>query len=153
MKPSFLAARELAFARGRFILMGAVVALITVLMVLLSGLSVGLVNDGASGLQRLPVTAFAFQQNVERSSTFSRSVVESSALESWAAQPGISEAALFGNTLVNGRTNTGVEVDLALFGVEQGSFIDPPPLPRVPDQRRRSGRVGGVGQNQWHLGW
>ena len=47
---SFLALRELAFARGRFALMGAVIALIAVLMVLLSGLSVGLVNDGVSGL-------------------------------------------------------------------------------------------------------
>ena len=42
----FLALRELSFARGRFALMGSVVALIAILMVLLSGLSVGLVNDG-----------------------------------------------------------------------------------------------------------
>ena len=37
----FLALRELRFARGRFALMGSVVALIAILMVLLSGLSVG----------------------------------------------------------------------------------------------------------------
>ena len=52
--------RELVFARARFGLMGGVVALIAILVVLLSGLSSGLVNDGVSGLQRLPVTAFAF---------------------------------------------------------------------------------------------
>jgi len=125
VRPSFLALRELVFARGRFVLMGAVVALVTMLMVLLSGLSVGLVNDGVSGLQRLPVTSFAFQQDVEKSSAFSRSVVRTEAAEHWAAQPEVADAAPFGNTLVNGRSNDGVEVDLALFGIERGSFLEP----------------------------
>ncbi|WP_239079915.1 hypothetical protein [Paractinoplanes brasiliensis] len=57
---TFLALRELRFARRRFTLIGSVVALVAVLVVILSGLSSGLVNDGVSGLQRLPVTAFAF---------------------------------------------------------------------------------------------
>jgi putative ABC transport system permease protein len=122
---AFLALRELAFAKGRFALMGAVVALITVLMVLLSGLSVGLVNDGVSGLQRLPVTSFAFQDGVKKDAAFSRSVVDTDAARTWAAQPGVADAAPFGNTLVNGRTDRGVEIDLALFGVEPGSFLDP----------------------------
>ena len=93
MKPSVLALRELRFARGRFALMGLVVSLIAVLMVLLSGLSVGLVNDGVSGLQRLPVTSFAFQGGVEKSSAFSRSVVATDAAEKWAERPGVDEAA------------------------------------------------------------
>lgn len=63
----FLALRELSFARGRFALMGSVVALIAVLMVLLSGLSVGLVNDGVSGLKKLPVSSFAFEAGVDES--------------------------------------------------------------------------------------
>jgi putative ABC transport system permease protein len=125
MKPSFLAVRELSFARGRFALMGAVVALIATLMVLLSGLSVGLVNDGVSGLQRLPVTSLAFQENVETSSAYSRSVVSADAVATWSEQPGVVDAAPFGNALVNGRTDSGVEVDLALFGVQLGSFVDP----------------------------
>src|SRR5688572_6767402 len=72
----FLALRELSFARGRFALMGSVVALIGVLMVLLSGLSVGLVNDGVSGLQKLPVSSFAFESGVDRGAAFTRSMVE-----------------------------------------------------------------------------
>ncbi|MCD6639755.1 MAG: ABC transporter permease [Nocardioides sp.] len=125
MKPSFLALRELSFARGRFALMGAVVALVAVLMVLLSGLSAGLVNDGVSGLQKLPVTSLAFQHDVEESSAYSRSIVTTDAVEPWREQPGVAAAAPFGNTLVNGRTDSGVEIDLALFGVELGSFLDP----------------------------
>ncbi|MBM7279753.1 ABC transporter permease [Gordonia rubripertincta] len=121
----FLALRELSFARGRFALMGSVVALIAILMVLLSGLSVGLVNDGVSGLKNLPVTSFAFQKDIATDSAFSRSLVPTSAVGTWAEQPGVEDAAPFGNTLINGRTNTGVDIDLALFGVEPGSFVSP----------------------------
>lgn len=121
----FLAFRELRFARGRFALMGAVVALIAVLVVLLSGLSVGLANDGVSGLQRLNATSFAFQHNVSKDAAFSRSIVGRDAVEVWAGQDGVAAAVPFGNALVNARTGRGVEVDLALFGVETGSFLDP----------------------------
>lgn len=121
----FLALRELSFARGRFALMGLVVALIALLVVLLSGLSVGLVNDGVSGLQRMPVTAFAFQQDVAKDSAFSRSVVELDAVDTWRGQDGVEAAEAFGNTLVNARSDRGVEIDLALFGVQVGSFLDP----------------------------
>jgi putative ABC transport system permease protein len=121
----FLALRELSFARGRFALMGLVVALIALLTVLLSGLSVGLVNDGVSGLQRMPVTAFAFQKDVAKDSAFSRSVVDLDRVDVWAGRPGVTEAAPFGNTLANARSDSGVEIDLALFGVRIGSFLDP----------------------------
>ncbi|MGW4501343.1 ABC transporter permease [Micromonospora sp. NPDC004336] len=131
----FLALRELAFARGRFALMGVVVALIAVLTVLLSGLSVGLVNDGVSGLQRLPVTSLAFQHEVARDAAFSRSVVDVGAVDTWAGQPGVAEAAPLGNTLANGRSDRGTEIDLALFGVEVGSFLDP----KVAQGRRLAG--------------
>ena len=123
----FLALRELVFQRSRFVIMGAVIALIAVLMVLLSGLAVGLTNDGVSGLQKMDVTSFAFQKDVAESSAFSRSTVDPAAVETWQNQPGVAQAAPFGNTLVNARTDQGVEIDLALFGVEQGSFIDPSP--------------------------
>lgn len=105
--------------------MGSVVVLIAMLMVLLSGLSVGLANDGVSGLQRLPVTSLAFQEHVAKDSAFSRSVVPMEAVSAWGNQEDVAEAAPFGNTLVNARTNRGVEIDFALFGVQPGSFIDP----------------------------
>ena len=121
----FLALRELRFARWRFTLMGSVVALIAILVVLLSGLSSGLVNDGVSGLQRLPVTAFAFDQHTKLDSAFSRSVVSSQQVDQWRRQPGVRDAALFGNMLVNARSERGLPIDLALFGVEPDSFLAP----------------------------
>lgn len=123
----FLTIRELVFARSRFALMGTVVALIGVLMVLLSGLSVGLVDDGVSGLRKLPVTSLAFERDVATDAAFSRSVVGLDAVGEWAAQDGVTAAAPFGNALVNARTSGGVEIDLALFGVDPGSFVAPEP--------------------------
>jgi putative ABC transport system permease protein len=121
----FLALRELTFARGRFALMGGVVALIAILMVLLSGLSVGLVNDGVSGLKKLAVTSFAFQEDVSVDAAFSRSVVDASTADTWRAQPGVEDASPFGNTLANAKTDRDVDIDLALFGVETDSWLAP----------------------------
>ncbi|MDR2255515.1 MAG: hypothetical protein LBE25_05905 [Arthrobacter sp.] len=72
----FLALRELLFARCRFALMGVVIGLISVLVVILSGLSSGLVNDGVSGLKSLPVTSFAFNAGTMKDNAFSRSTVD-----------------------------------------------------------------------------
>lgn len=121
----FLALRELRFARSRFSLMGGVVALIAVLMVILSGLSSGLVNDGVSGLKNQPVDAFAFADGTKTDSAFSRSIVDLGQVTTWAAQPDVADAAPFGSMLVNAHSSADAPVDLALFGVEPGSFIDP----------------------------
>lgn len=121
----FLALREIAFARGRFLIMGSVVALIAILMVLLSGLSVGLVNDGVSGLQRMQTTSFALQKDVGKDSAFSRSVISEKAVDVWAKQDGVEGAAPFGNALVNGKTDSDIDIDLALFGIEGDSYLAP----------------------------
>jgi len=122
----FLALRELTFARGRFSLMGVVIALIAVLMVLLSGLSAGLVNDGVSGLKALPSsTAFAFDAGTKADNAFSRSVVDEDQLEAWRDQPDVAEASPMGASIVNAVTDTGEQVDLTLFGVEPDSFLAP----------------------------
>ncbi|MCJ0907357.1 ABC transporter permease [Rhodococcus sp. ARC_M6] len=123
----FLALRELWFARNRFLLMGAVVALISILMVILSGLSSGLVNDGVSALQRTPIQAFAFEQGTKTDSAFSRSVVTEEQAQAWRAQPDVEAAELFGNMIVNAKTGGGTPVDLTLFGIEPGTFLEPAP--------------------------
>ncbi|NMM90507.1 ABC transporter permease [Rhodococcus sp. SRB_17] len=123
----FLTLRELWFARNRFLLMGAVVALISILMVILSGLSSGLVNDGVSALQRTPIQAFAFAPGTKADSAFSRSVVTEDQAQAWRAQPDVEAAELFGNMIVNAKTDGGTPVDLTLFGIEPGSFLEPAP--------------------------
>ena len=122
----FLALRELSFARGRFSLMGVVIALIAVLMVLLSGLSAGLVNDGVSGLKALPAsTSFAFDVGTKQDNAFSRSVVDDARLAAWRNHTEVAEASPMGVSIVNAVTDAGEQVDLTLFGVEPGSFLAP----------------------------
>jgi putative ABC transport system permease protein len=122
----FLALRELRFARGRFTLMGVVIALISVLVVLLSGLSSGLVNDGVSGLKAMPATAFAFDEGTMTDNAFSRSVVDGDQLAAWRDADGIAEAEPMGVNIVNGVAADRTQVDLTLFGVEPGGFLAPP---------------------------
>ena len=121
----FLALRELTFARTRFGLMGAVVALISVLMVLLSGLSSGLVVDGVSGLMRSPIGAVAFAEGTKTDSAFTRSVVTTAERDAWAAQDDVADAELLGLAIVNAKNADGTPVDLTLFGVERGGFVEP----------------------------
>lgn len=121
----FLALRELAYARGRFSLMGVVIALIAILMVMLSGLSAGLVNDGVSGLKGLPVSAVAFDAGTRQDNAFSRSVVDAEQLSAWQEHPDVAQATPMGVSIVNAETDSGAQVDLTLFGVEPDSFLAP----------------------------
>ena len=123
----FLAVRELTHARDRFGLMGVVIALIAVLMVMLSGLSGGLVNDGVSGLKNLPVTAFAFDEGTKTDNAFSRSVVDGEQLAAWRDQPDVEAATPIGVAIVNAVTDDGTQIDLTVFGVEEDSFLAPTP--------------------------
>lgn len=56
----FVALRDIRFAKGRFTLMGAVVALLTGLVLVLYGLTGGLASDSSSALAGLPARAVVF---------------------------------------------------------------------------------------------
>ena len=121
----FLAWRELIHARSRFALMGSVVALISILMVLLAGLSSGLVNDGVSGLQRMPVQAVAFAPDTRTDSAFTRSVVGPDQVVAWAERPDVEVATPMGLSIINAKTSAGTPVDLTLIGAETGGPLVP----------------------------
>lgn len=121
----FLALRELRSARGRFSLMGVVIALIAVLMVLLSGLSAGLVNDGVSGLKSMPVSSFAFDEGTKADNAFSRSVVDDQQIAAWTRHPDVAAATPMGASIMNAETEEGLQIDLSLFGIEPDSFLAP----------------------------
>lgn len=120
-------------AKGRFLLMGTVVALIALLGVLLAGLAVGLVDAGTSGLERLPLTHLAFQPGSE--TTFSRSFVPTDSVEKLRG-PAVRATAPLGVALFNAQ-RIGVRsgdkvVDVALAGVERESFLAPDPTAGSP---------------------
>ncbi|KRV48000.1 ABC transporter permease [Wenjunlia vitaminophila] len=127
---------ELRAARGRFVLMGTVVLLVAALVGTVSGFTTGLTDDTVSALRRLPATHVAFSPDA-KTDQFARSLVDERTLRGWRGQDGL-EAAPLGVSLTRGTSDRGAEVDMAAFGVEPGSFLDPgadrgAPLGTEPD--------------------
>ncbi len=87
----FLAIRDIRFAKGRFALMASVVALITLLLVMLSGLTAGLGNQSTSAIGALPVQQIVFGAPTggEPKASFTESEVSSAQLETWRDQPAL----------------------------------------------------------------
>lgn len=120
----FIALRDLAYARGRFMLMGFVIVLVAYLMTFLSGLSAGLISNNVSGLMVLPVTHIAFQY--DDTPTFRGSLIERAMWEGWAKKPGVRKAEPLGHTTFNGRDQDDKPLEFVLWGVRPGSFLEPP---------------------------
>lgn len=131
----FLAWRDMVFARTRFLLMGLVLALMSILIVMISGLTAGLVNDGVSGLKALDADVIAFEEGTETSSAFTRSTVDLEDADELAAVGGVEETTPMGLSIVNGRNQDNTPVDLTMVGVIPGSFIAPEGLPALSDDR------------------
>lgn len=116
----YLALRDLRRSWGRFVLVGTVIALVSLMATLLSGLANGLVDDGISGLRRLPFQSLVLQHGAQN--TFSRSTLTEAQLAPWRAVRGV-QASPVGVSFVNAKKPDGSTVDLALFGVPTGSFL------------------------------
>ncbi len=119
----YVGLKDLWFARGRFALVGLVIGLVALMATLLSGLSNGLVDDGISGLRRLPVTHLAFQPGA--ASTFSRSTLTQENLQPWLEVDDV-EASALGVSFFNAKTGDDATIDMALFGIPADSFLAPP---------------------------
>lgn len=126
----FIAIRDLLHAKGRFALMGLVVALVAFLMTFLSGLSGGLISNNVSGLIAAPVTHFAFQYDDRP--TFRSSLVDRATWEGWQAREGVRHAEPLGHTSFNGRNQRDEPLEFVLWGVRPGSFLDVPVASGVP---------------------
>ncbi len=116
----FVGLRDLRHAWGRFVLMGAVIALVSVLTVLLTGLSTGLVNSGISGLRAMPLTHLAFTPKTN--STFSQSALDAATIRALGREPGVAAEPL-GLTLFNAKDASGTSFSIALVGVQPGGFM------------------------------
>ncbi|GAA0388675.1 ABC transporter permease [Streptomyces luteireticuli] len=94
----FVALRDIRFARGRFALMGTVVALITTLVVFLHGLTGGLAGEASSAVAGLPADRIVFgaPAGAEPEVSFSRSTVDDAQTAAWRSAPGVRSAEPFG---------------------------------------------------------
>ncbi len=89
----FIALRDLAFARGRFALLGGVIALMTFMVVLLSALTAGLGAASVSAVDRLPVDHLALQAPASgQDVSFSTSRLPAHSVSRLAGRPGVSAA-------------------------------------------------------------
>jgi putative ABC transport system permease protein len=132
----YLGRRDLVVAKGRFALVGTVIALVALLATMLSGLATGLVDDGISGLRALPLTHLAFQDGADES--FSRSILTPDALDTFTSLPGV-EATPVGLSFFNAKSDRGTSIDIALLGVAPDGF-----LARAPDAAARDHRLDGA---------
>lgn len=126
----FIALRDLRYAKGRFLLMGAVVAMVALLVVMLTGLANGLANDNISGIRDLPAAGISFSATTP--ANYGRSTVSLEQVAKAGAWPGVTAATPLGNTLFNGRTSAGTSVDLSMFGVAPDGFLAPTPQTGQP---------------------
>jgi len=121
----FIAIRDFSYAKGRFLLMGLVVALVAFLTTLLSGLAAGLIKNNISGLIELDVTHLAFEYNNKPS--YRNSMIDRSMWEGWREADGVALAEPLGHIMFNARTLDDDPLDdVVLWGIEPGGFLEPP---------------------------
>lgn len=116
--PVFVAWRELRFARGRFVLIGAVVALITLLVGFLSGLTGGLAAQNISAVLQLPGDRIVLQEPTSGSASFATSTLDPDTIDTWEQAAGVESVVPVGITQSRASvTGTDEPTGVALFGM------------------------------------
>ena len=117
----FLGIRDIVYAKGRFALIGGVVGLITLLLVMLTGLTGGLGLQNTSALRSMDADRFAFGSSSEDAPevSFANSSVTQQEVSEWADVEGVSSAIPVGFT----QTEFSAEhsVGVAVIGVPEDS--------------------------------
>lgn len=120
----FLALKDLAFAKGRFALMATVITLVAALIVILSGMVSGLVDQNISGLKAVRATHITFE--LDRVPSYTNSFVDREMWTAFEKAPGVAAATPLGNTIFNARVlQKETAITLTLWGVVPGTFMEP----------------------------
>ncbi|QDG65297.1 ABC transporter permease [Pseudarthrobacter sp. NIBRBAC000502772] len=139
----FLAIRDIRFAKGRFALMGGVVALVTLLLVLLSGLTAGLGDQSTSAIEKLgsgsgagsgiearPVDSIVFGApgTNQPTASFTESEVTAAQVDSWKHVTGVASAEALGISQSRLQGGDGGTTNVAVFGVAEDGQLAPSPV-------------------------
>lgn len=122
----FVGLREIRAAAGRFTLMGAVVGMITVLLVMLTGLTSGLGHQNTAVLEGLDPDRFAVgsivDDEVPDEVSFPQSAVTQDQVDAWAETDGVASAVPIGfaQTLLAASDRS---APVAVVGVPEGSAM------------------------------
>lgn len=123
----FVAWRDLRFARGRFVLIAAVVALITLLVGFLAGLTGGLASQNVSAVLGLPGDRLVLHQPSAGQPSFSESAIVADTVATWRGAAGVDDVVPIGivqgraHGVVTGAGAAGAPVGVALFGLPHGA--------------------------------
>ena len=123
----FVAWRDLRVARGRFVLIGSVVALITLLVGFLAGLTGGLAAQNVSAVLALPGDRLVLQApDTGTRASFSQSALDDETVSAWQHAEGVAQVTPIG--IVQGRAARadasdagGSATGVALFGIPGGA--------------------------------
>lgn len=114
----FVAWRELRSARGRFFLIGSVVALITILVGFLSGLTAGLASQNISSVLQIPGDRIVLQQPDSGTPSFATSTIGGDTVKAWEGADGVTSVTPIGITQSRAALNGADEpVGIALYGI------------------------------------
>jgi putative ABC transport system permease protein len=120
----FLALKDLAFAKGRFALMATVITLVAALIVILSGMVSGLVDQNISGIKAIKATHVAFE--LDRVPSYTNSFVDREMWTAFEKAPGVTAATPLGNAIFNARVlKKETAITLTLWGIVPGTFMEP----------------------------
>lgn len=121
----FVALRDLAYAKGRFLLIGAVVALITVLVGFLAGLTGGLANQNISAVLAMPGDRIVLGSSGASGASFSDSALSTDQQRAWERTAGVTAVEPVGIAQTRAEIG-GTRVGIAAFGVEPTYAGDAP---------------------------
>ncbi|TFJ92382.1 ABC transporter permease [Lentibacillus salicampi] len=120
----FLAIRELLHAKFRYILIGFIMVLITVLILMISGLAKGLSADNASSIQNLNADNLVIESGVEQELT--KSFLPESAVRETAQAESVNEAVPLVIRMSSASvTGSEQQHDVAIFGTDLQGMLTP----------------------------
>lgn len=131
----FLGIRDIVHARGRFALIGSVVGLITLLLVMLTGLTGGLGAESISALRSLDPDRVVFSSEEP---SFTESRVTADDVTAWEKVDGVTSVRALGT--MQTRMEAGTTQAVAVFGLSDAtpgavlseSLVDAPAAPATP---------------------
>lgn len=123
----FLALKELKHGKLRFMMIGFIIVLISWLVFILSGLGNGLSSLSAATLKNMDTDYVVYEKGAKFS--FSKSLLSASMQSDLEQQANVQAVAPFGSAvgsiLKHDSTASEDKVDIAIIGIEPGTFIEP----------------------------
>ncbi|KAB2854753.1 MAG: ABC transporter permease, partial [Anaerolineae bacterium] len=120
----FLATREIRHSRFRYILIAAIMALISWLVFIIGGLANGLSHDNAGAFVNMDADYLVFREDSGYSPR--RSVLEANMVEAMGQVDGIESATPLGLVSLSANSPDAQEViDITVFGIDPNGFLMP----------------------------